>query len=100
VPNKTGLKPPSHGDRAVKLNTKEIQFHLNLAEVCALAGLLEMSLHELDYALGLFGDDRRLKRARSRTEKPRSSVLPFLERGHFLNRELGKPRHCILKPFE
>lgn len=84
-------------DMAVQLNPKEIQFHLNLAEVYAVAGLREMSLHKLDYALGLFEDDPRLKRARSKVEKRRSSVLPFLERDHFLNRKLGKLRHRILK---
>ena len=87
-------------DMAVKLNPREIQFHLNLAEVYSLAGLREMSLHKLDCALGLLGDDPRLKRARSKVEKRRTSVLPFLEREHFLNRELGKLRHRILKDSE
>jgi tetratricopeptide (TPR) repeat protein len=87
-------------DMAVQLNPKEIQFHLNLAEVYALAGLREMSLHKLDYALGLFGDDPRLKRARSKVEKRRAPVLPFFGRDHFLNRELGKLRHRILKHSE
>ena len=87
-------------DMAVQLNPKEIQFYLNLAEVYALAGLREMSLHKLDYALGLFGDDPRLKRARSKVEKRRTPVLPFFGREHFLNRELGKLRHRISKHFE
>ena len=87
-------------EKAVELNPKEIQFHLNLAEVCALAGRREMALHKLDYALGIFDDDPRLKRARSKVEKRRSSVLPFLRRDHFLNRELGKLRHRVLKPSE
>ncbi len=87
-------------DMAVQLNPKEIQFHLNLAEVYALADLREMALHKLDYALGLFGDDSRLKRARSRVEKRRTPVLPFFGRDHFLNRELGKLRHRILKHSE
>ena len=87
-------------DMAVQLNPKEIQFHLNLAEVYSLAGLRQMSLHKLDYALGLFDDDPRLKRARSKVEKRRTSVLPFLGREHFLNRELGKLRHRILKHSE
>jgi tetratricopeptide (TPR) repeat protein len=87
-------------DMAVQLNPKETQFHLNLAEVYALAGLREMSLDKLDYALGLFGDDPRLKRARSKVEKRRASVLPFFGREHFLNRELGKLRHRLLKHFE
>src|SRR5260221_3461709 len=83
--------------RAIQLNPKEIQFHLNLGEVYALAGQRERSLRTLDLALGLFGDDRRLKRARSKGEKRRNPVLPFLERGHFLNRQLGKLRHRLLK---
>ena len=87
-------------DMAVQLNPKEIQFHLNLAEVYALADLREMALHKLDYALGLFGDDSRLKRARSRVEKRRTPVLPIFGRDHFLNRELGKLRHRMLKNSE
>jgi tetratricopeptide (TPR) repeat protein len=87
-------------DMAVQLNPKEIQFHLNLAEVYALAGMAEMSLIKLDYALGLFGEDPRLKRARSTVEKRRAPVLPFFGRDHFLNRERGKLRHRILKHFE
>jgi len=87
-------------DMAVQLNPKEIQFHLNLAEVYSLAGLREMSLHKLDYALGLFGDDPRLKRARSKIEKRRTPVLPFFGREHFLNRKLGKLRHRMLKDSE
>jgi tetratricopeptide (TPR) repeat protein len=87
-------------DRAVQLNPKEIQFHLNLAEVYALASLREMALHKLDYALGLFGNDSRIERARSKVEKRRTPVLPFFRRGHFLNRALGKLRHRMLKHFE
>ena len=87
-------------EMAVQLNPKEIQFHLNLADVYALAGLREMSLHKLDYALGLFDDDARLKRARSKIEKRRTPVLPFFGREHSLNRKLGKLRHRILKHFE
>ena len=87
-------------DRAVQLNPKEIQFHLNVAEVYALAGLREMALHKLEYALGLFGNDSRLERARCKVEKRRAPVLPFLGRGHFLNRKLGKLRHRILKQSE
>ena len=87
-------------DRAIQLNPKEIQFHLNVAEVYALAGLREMALHKLDYALGLFGSDSRLERARSKVEKRRTPVLAFLARGHFLNRQLGKLRHRILKHSE
>jgi hypothetical protein len=65
--------------------------------VYELAGLREKALDKLDYALGLFGDDARLKQARSKVEKRRASLLPFFGREHFLNRELGRLRHRILK---
>jgi tetratricopeptide (TPR) repeat protein len=52
-------------EMAVQLKRKEIQFHLNLVEVYALAGLRDKALHKLDGALRLFGDDARLKRVRS-----------------------------------
>ncbi len=37
-----------------------------------------MSLHKLDFALGLFGDDPRLKRARSKVAKRRLLYCPSL----------------------
>jgi Flp pilus assembly protein TadD len=85
---------------AVHLRRNECQFHLNLAEVYALAGRREKALDTLDAALDLFGGDKRLKRARSRVEKRRSPVLPFLTRNHFLNRTFGKFRHRTLKRLE
>jgi tetratricopeptide (TPR) repeat protein len=81
---------------AVALKPKEIQLHLNLGQVYALAGRREKALDKLDYALGLFGEDARLKQARSKVENRRAPLLPFLGRTHFLNRELGKLRHRIL----
>ena len=82
---------------AVQLRRKEMQFHLNLADVYAAEGRREKALDTLDAALKLFGHDARLMRARSHVEKRRSSLLPFLARQHFLNRELGKLRHRALK---
>ena len=82
---------------AVQLRRSECQFHLNLAEVYALAGRREKALDTLDAALEFFGGDARLKRARSRVEKRRSPVLPFLTRDHILNRTFGKLRHGTLK---
>ena len=84
-------------ETAVKLKRTEIQFHMNLMEVYALAGWREKALHKLDGALKLFGNDARLKRARAKVVERRAPVLPFLERGHFLNRKLGKLRHRMLK---
>jgi len=84
-------------ETAVQLNRKEIKFHLNLVEVYALAGWREKALRKLDTASKLFGDDARLKRFRAKVVERRAPVLPFLGRGHFLNRELGKWRHRMLK---
>jgi len=84
-------------ESAIKLNRKEIKFHLNLVEVYALAGQREEALHTLDYASKQFGSDGRLKRARSKLQKRSAPVLPFVGRRHFLNRELGKLRHRIMK---
>jgi tetratricopeptide (TPR) repeat protein len=84
-------------ETAVQLKRKEIQFHMNLIEVCALAGLRDKALDKLDSALRLFGNDARLKRARNKAVKRRGPVLPFLGRSHFLNRKLGKLRHRLLK---
>jgi len=87
-------------ETAVQLNPKEIQFHLNLGEVYALAGRREKALDKLESALRLFGDDARLVEARGKVEKRRNPVLPFFGRSHFLNRELGKIRHRILKSLD
>jgi Flp pilus assembly protein TadD len=82
---------------AVQLRRNEAQFHLNLAEVYMLAGRRTKALDTLDAALNLFGNDIRVKKARSRVEKRRSPFLPFLTRDHFLNRTFGKLRHGTMK---
>lgn len=82
---------------AVQLKPTEIQFHLNLGEVYASAGLREKALDKLDDALERFGDDFRLKQARSKVENRRNPIFPFFRREHFLNRELGRLRHRALK---
>lgn len=82
---------------AVQLRRNEAQFHLNLAEVYASGGRRTKAMDTLDAALELFGEDTRLRRARSRVEKRRAPLLSFLKRDHFLNRKLGKLRHGALK---
>jgi tetratricopeptide (TPR) repeat protein len=84
-------------ETAVKLKSTEIKFHLNLIEVYALAGWREKALRKLENAAKLFGNDARLKRFRAKIMQRRAPVLPFLGRGHFLNRELGKLRHRMSK---
>lgn len=85
---------------AVQLKPQEVQFHLNLGEVYALAGRREKALDKLDYALGLFGDDSRLKQARCKVQNRRHPLVPFLGRANFLNRKLGRLRHRILKSLD
>lgn len=84
-------------EAAIERKRGEIQFHLNLADVYATAGLRDNALYTLDKALKTFGEDKRLRSARRKVEKRRTPVLPFLTRGNFLNRELGKLRHRVLK---
>lgn len=82
---------------AVQMRRREAQFYLNLAEVYASSGRRMKALDTLDAALALFGEDERLRRARSRVEKRRNPILPFLPRENFLNHKLGKMRHRVLK---
>jgi Flp pilus assembly protein TadD len=84
-------------ETAVHLRRQEAQFRLNLAEVYELAGKRIQAIDTLDAALEVFGNDKRLNRARSRMEKRRSPVLSFLNRDNVLNRHLGKLRHRALK---
>src|SRR5436309_15973790 len=84
-------------EMAVQLRPTEIQFHLNLGEVYASARRRETTLDEFEDALELFGEDARLRQARSKVEKRRSPLVPFIGREHFLNRELGRLRHRTLK---
>ena len=84
-------------EMAVQLKPKEIQFYLNLGEVYAASGLREKALDKLDDAMELFGNDARLRQARNKVQNRRNPILPFFGRAHFLNRELGKLRHRILK---
>jgi hypothetical protein len=100
VRNGSGIKPRRLCEIAVQRNPKEIQFHLNLGEVYASAGLREKALDRLDHALRLFGEDARLKQARSKVTNRRAPLLRFFGREHFLNRELGKLRHRILKSLD
>ena len=83
-------------EHAIRINRKEIQFHLNLTEVYLLAGQRDKAMHVLEHASRLFGNDARFKRLRSQLKHRRVPILAFLTRDHFLNRELGKLRHRML----
>ena len=79
------------------LNSKrsEAQLYLNLAEVYVSAGQRDDAIAVLDRGLIYFNADTRIRRARANLGRRCSPVLPFLERGHFLNRSLGKLRHRV-----
>ena len=74
-----------------------MQLYLNLAEVYAAAGRRESAIFTLDRAVENFGPNSRLLKARSRVEKRRSPMLPFLERTNPLNKSLGRLRHRASK---
>lgn len=82
-------------EEAVRLKRTEPQFYLNLAEVYICAGRREDAIDILDGGLRYCGNDNRIKRARSRFGKRRSIVFPFLDRRHFLNKNLGRLRHSL-----
>src|SRR5262249_47780383 len=74
-------------EAAKKLKRREIQFHLNLADVYVAAGRREDALNTIDRALQSFGNDKRLQMARNRAENRRAPVISFLPRENPLNRE-------------
>jgi Flp pilus assembly protein TadD len=84
-------------ETALQFKRKELQLHLNLAEVYVLSGERENAIVTLDQALESFGPNARLVKARSRIEKRRAPILPFLDRQNPLNKSLGKLRHRASK---
>jgi Flp pilus assembly protein TadD len=84
-------------ETALQFKRKELQLHLNLAEVYVLSGQRESAILTLDQAKQSLGGNARLAKARSRIEKRRSPILPFLDRQNPLNKSLGKLRHRASK---
>jgi len=81
---------------ALGLKRNEAQLYLNLAEVYVSAGRRDDAVEVLERALVYFRVDARIMRARANLGRRCSPVLPFLERGHVLNRSLGKLRQRVL----
>jgi Flp pilus assembly protein TadD len=82
-------------EAAISSKRSEAQLYLNLAEVYVCAGRRDDAIAALDKGLIYFSSDTRMKRARADLGKRSSPIIPFLERGHFLNRSLGKIRHRV-----
>jgi Flp pilus assembly protein TadD len=83
---------------ALSLRRNEAQLYLNLAEVYVSSGRRDDAVEVLERALVYARVDPRIKRARANLGKRSSPILPFFERGHILNRNLGKLRHRVLGP--
>jgi Flp pilus assembly protein TadD len=81
---------------ALSLRRNEAQLYLNLAEVYVSAGRRDDAVEVLERALIYFSADSRIIRARDNLGMRCSPVLPFFERGHVLNRSLGRLRHRVL----
>ena len=83
-------------EMALSLRRNEAQLYLNLVEVYVSAGRRDDAIEILDIALRYCPADARIKQVRGSLGRRGSPVLPFLERGHFLNWGLGKLRHRAL----
>jgi predicted Zn-dependent protease len=78
---------------AMRMNRRQAQLYLNLAEVYSGADRKQDAADILARGLHYAPHDRRLKMALDRLALRRPPVLPFLPRNHLLNRNLGKLRH-------
>jgi Flp pilus assembly protein TadD len=86
-------------ETALSLRRSDAQLYLNLAEVYVSAGRRDDAVAVLDRSLLYLRVNARIRRARANLGRRGSPVLPFLERGNFLNRSLGKLRHNVLGRF-
>ncbi len=77
----------------VKMKRDQPQLYLNLAEVYVVAGRRDDAVETLMRGLKYANRDLRLKLMLGKLVRRRSPVIPFLERQHFLNRQLGLLRH-------
>jgi tetratricopeptide (TPR) repeat protein len=84
-------------ETALSLKRNETQLYLNLAEVYVSAGRRDDAVEILDKALKYCAADARIKKLRGTLGRRCSPILPFLGRGHFLNRNFGKLRYRVLK---
>jgi predicted Zn-dependent protease len=82
---------------AMRMNRRQAQLYLNLAEVYVAADRKQDAADILARGLHYAPHDTRLKMALDRLALRRSPVLPFLPRAHLINRNLGKLRHHTLQ---
>ena len=83
---------------ALSLKWNHAQLYLNLAEVYLQSNRLSEAIETLQKGLLSAGRDFRLRRALERIGVRRSPMVPWLERGHSLNRALGRLRQRLSGP--
>ncbi len=81
--------------KAVKLRRNLPQFYLNLAEVYRRCNRREDAISALQRGMLNTGNSSQLRLALSKLERRRKPALPFLHRGHLVNRKLGELRHQL-----
>lgn len=82
---------------AMRMNRRQAQLYLNLAEVYVAADRKQDAADILARGLHYAPHDLRLKMALDRLALRRPPVLAFLARGHLVNRNLGRLRHNVLQ---
>ena len=82
---------------AMRMNRRQAQLYLNLAEVYVAADRKQDAADILARGLHYAPRDQRLQMALDHLAMRRPAVLPFLPRQHALNRNLGKIRHHALQ---
>jgi tetratricopeptide (TPR) repeat protein len=83
-------------ESALNMKRNDAQLYLNLAEVYTSAGRREEALITLERGLASLGPVERIQQARLKLGQRRAPALPFLDREHFVNRQIGIVRHRIL----
>jgi predicted Zn-dependent protease len=82
---------------AMRMNRRQAQLYLNLAEVYIAADRKQDASDILARGLHFAPHDLRLKMALDRLAMRRPPVLVFLPRSHVINRNLGRVRHQALQ---
>jgi len=83
--------------QALKMKRTQPELYLNLADVYRLAGRRQDAVETLSLGLTMTKRNPRIAEVLNKFGYRRPPVLPFLERDHYLNRELGKLRYRVMK---